>query len=356
MTAILHNPLIWNAAEARLRAGVRVVAFLLIWRLLSFLLDLLLIAPLALLMRAATPEPLLWLERALHFVLYLAATLLALIVAAPWLDRRRLADYGLAPRGQWQDLLAGTLLGLILMGLIFGALWAMGWLRVDHTFYVNLPGVPFAVAILGPLLAFVVIALVEELLFRGYLLRNSAEGLAGMGGGSIDRRRAVLIAWLLSSLLFGLYHVFNPGSTWVSTFNLSLAGLMLGLPVILTGRLGFAVGLHFAWNFAQGTLFGFPVSGNDFESAALLRTTLTGPQLWTGGAFGPEAGLLGLLALAAGGLIICLWAFWREGGLQVATSLAHYAPGRAFAAAQTPARPGGEPLHPSSTLSHPGKE
>lgn len=336
MTAILHNVLIWNATERRLRAGVRLLLFVVLWRVLSFLLDLALIAPLALLIRALSPAPLLWLERALHFVLYLLATLLMLVLAAPRLDKRALADYGLHTRRLWQELLAGTLLGLALMGLIFGVLWAMGWLVVERTFYVNLPGVPFAVAILGPVLAFVVIALVEELLFRGYILRNCAEGLAGTAGGAINARSAVLLAWLISSLLFGLYHVFNPGSTWASTLNLTLAGLMLGLPVILTGRLGFAVGLHFAWNFAQGTLFGFPVSGNDFESAALLRTSLIGPPLWTGGAFGPEAGLLGLLALLAGGLLIALWAARSKGGLQIATHLAHYTPRRSRTIANTP--------------------
>jgi hypothetical protein len=101
---------------------------------------------------------------------------------------------------------------------------------------------------------------------------------------------------------------------------------MFGLPVILTGRLGFAVGLHFAWNFAQGTLFGFPVSGNDFEGAALVRTRLTGPTEWTGGPFGPEAGLLAVVMLAAGSLLILLWAARVEGRLRVADQLAHYTP------------------------------
>lgn len=309
-----------------MRAVVRICLLIALWRAISLLFDLLLIPPLASAVRLVVPQPLLWLERALHFLLYLAAVVLALVLAARWLDRRHVAAYALAPtRKQVGDLLAGTLLGLALMATIFAVLWAMGWLQIEEAFFVNLPGVPFAVAIWGPVLAFVVIALAEELLFRGYILRNSAEGVHG-GARGLGDGEAVLVAWLVSSALFGLFHIFNPATTWASTLNLTLAGLMLGLPVILTGRLGFAVGLHFAWNFAQGTLFGLPVSGNEFEGVALLRTQLTGPVLWTGGLFGPEAGLLGLATLLAGSVIIVLWAMWREGGLAIAQELARYQP------------------------------
>jgi hypothetical protein len=96
--------------------------------------------------------------------------------------------------------------------------------------------------------------------------------------------------------------------------------------VILTGRLGFAVGLHFAWNFAQGTIFGFPVSGNEFEGVNLMRTRLTGPPFWTGGEFGPEAGLLSIVALLAGMGIVLIWAARREGGVRLAIELTEYHP------------------------------
>jgi membrane protease YdiL (CAAX protease family) len=316
--------LFWNGSEGRLRALVRIGFFVGLWRALSLLLDLSLIVPLASVIRALVPAPLLWLERGLHFVLYLAAVLVAVALCARWPDKRPVADYALVPsRKQWGDLLAGTLLGLALMAVIFVLLWLMGWVQVEQLFFVNLPGLPFAVALLGPLLAFVVIALAEELVFRGYMLRNAAEGL-NSGGDAPAADRALVFAWLLSSVLFGLFHVANPNATAASTLNLVLAGLMLGLPVVLTGRLAFAIGLHFAWNFAQGTLFGFPVSGNAFEGTALFRTTLTGPALWTGGSFGPEAGLLGLVMLVIGSLLIVVWANRREGGLRVAGELAQY--------------------------------
>lgn len=321
--------LFWNESEGRIRAAIRIGFFVGVWRALSILLDLLLIPPLAVAIRAISPEPLLWLERALHFVLYLAAIGLAVALAARWPDKRSVRDYALAPsRRQWGDLLAGTLLGLALMGAIFAVLWLAGWVEVEQLFVVNLPSVPFAVAIAGPLLVFVVIAVGEELIFRGHILRNSAEGLSAVGSGDEARQRgvALLLAWVISSVLFGLFHVFNPNSTLESTLNLTLAGLLLGLPVILTGRIGFAVGLHFAWNFAQGTIFGFPVSGNEFEGVNLMRTRLTGPPFWTGGEFGPEAGLLSIVALLAGMGIVLIWAARREGGLRLAVELTEYHP------------------------------
>ena len=81
-----------------------------------------------------------------------------------------------------------------------------------------------------------------------------------------------------------------------------LAGLFLALPYLLTRQLWLSIGLHIGWNFFEGVVFGFPVSGTD--SFHLLRHTVSGPVLWTGGAFGPEAGLLVIPALIFGSLLV----------------------------------------------------
>jgi membrane protease YdiL (CAAX protease family) len=119
--------------------------------------------------------------------------------------------------------------------------------------------------------------------------------------------RAIVASWLISSLLFGLLHVFNPNATWLTTLYLMLTGVFFGLGFVLTGRLGLPIGLHFAWNFVQGNVFGFPVSGNTFGGASVLNIEQGGPPLWTGGAFGPEAGLLGIGAIVLGCLLTLLW-------------------------------------------------
>ena len=92
-----------------------------------------------------------------------------------------------------------------------------------------------------------------------------------------------------------------------STFNIAVTGVMLSLPYILTGRLAASIGLHAAWNFFQGVVYGFPVSGLA-TPARLLVIEQAGPPLWTGADFGPEAGLVGLFVCVLGTALIV----WRE--------------------------------------------
>lgn len=334
--------LFWNPQEGRLRALVRIFIYLGLWRALSVLLDSLLIAPLADFYRSLITAPVPWLERAMHFLIYLVVTLLVTWFAARWIDRRPLTDLGLGfSRRWWVELVVGLVLGLLLMSVVFAVLWLAGWVQVTRYFAVNLPTLPFAVALLGPLLAFTVISIVEETVFRGYFLRNAAEGLRGTLGGSVA---AVVSAWLLTSLLFSFFHVFNPNSTWVSTTNLAVAGFLFGLPVVLTGRLGLAIGLHITWNFAQGTLFGFRVSGNEFSGVTLIQTRTTGPVWWTGGDFGPEAGLLGLFAMSLGCLLILAWLWLRDRRVRIQPALALPASSPSIST---------DTLYPATTKEHP---
>jgi hypothetical protein len=153
---------------------------------------------------------------------------------------------------------------------------------------------PEALAVsLGVLL---LVALDEEVLFRGYLLTNLAEAWGGR------RRWGVALAALVSSIGFGAAHAFNPDIAPLPLLNIALAGGLLALPYVLTGELGLSVGLHLGWNLAQAWL-GMAVSGNALPGGLASRTLTPGQELWTGGAFGPEGGLLGLAALGVGALV-----------------------------------------------------
>jgi membrane protease YdiL (CAAX protease family) len=107
---------------------------------------------------------------------------------------------------------------------------------------------------------------------------------------------------LLSSAVFALAHWFNPNLDWSGLLGLFLAGLFLAYGYLRTRQLWLPIGLHLGWNFFEGTLFGFPVSGQ--YQYQLIRQTGTGPDLITGGAFGPEAGLIliPVLILGAAGI------------------------------------------------------
>ena len=83
-----------------------------------------------------------------------------------------------------------------------------------------------------------------------------------------------------------------------------------------------SIGLHITWNFFQRNLFGFPVSGVESFQTTFIATDQSGPQLWTGGAFGPEAGLLTPVATLVGVLLIILWVRYRYGRVSLAVSLA----------------------------------
>jgi succinate-semialdehyde dehydrogenase/glutarate-semialdehyde dehydrogenase len=106
---------------------------------------------------------------------------------------------------------------------------------------------------------------------------------------------ATALAMLVTSSVFGLMHAGNPNASAVSNVNLIVAGVALAIPVLLTRQLAISMGAHTTWNFVQGAVFGFPVSGQDLATP-IVDSEPTGPLHLTGGAFGPEAGVLALVA------------------------------------------------------------
>ena len=251
----------------------------------------------------------------------LVAFPLSIWLAGRFLDRRPFADFGFHLNSDWWiDLGFGLTLGAFLMLVIFLVEWAAGWVTVTGILVSFDPDLPFPVALLAPLLTFVAVGFYEELLSRGYHLKNLAEGFHGK---NIRPRVAILIATLLSSAGFGLMHLFNPNASFASTFNIAVTGVfLLGLGYVLTGELAIPIGVHITWNFFQGNVFGLPISGMDYRWATFISVDQRGPDLWTGGAFGPEAGLLGLGAVLLGGLLTALWVRFRRGQVRIHMALA----------------------------------
>jgi membrane protease YdiL (CAAX protease family) len=301
----------WNARERRLRGGWRLLTQLALFFAILFGLHSLNKSLGAGTVGAAVCAP-----------LYLAAGLGLAWLAARFLDRRPFADYGFHLGGTWWlDLGFGLLLGASLMGGIFVVECLAGWASVAETVSDG-SARDSAVGLLVGLLVYLAVGVSEECTFRGYQLRNLAEGLAGR---HIGPRRAVVLALLLSSAFFGLAHATNPDATTAGTLNIILGGLILGLAYVLTGELALPTGVHVAWNWFQGGIFGFPVSGNK-PTRHLLTVRQEGPELWTGGAFGPEGGLLAVVAVLLGCGLVVLWVAWTRKQLRLHVGLARYDP------------------------------
>jgi uncharacterized protein len=303
---------LWNRREGRLRAGWRVALFLLATGVVSTALS----GPGRRLLGGLLPVVYANLVEVGALVLLVAVLLW---LAARWLDHRPIVDYGFhLGRAWWLDLGFGLALGAALLAGVYALALAMGWLTVTDTL-ARPPGQPFVAAILADVLLVVGIACWEQTVYRGYLIKNLAEGLAG----SVLRARwAAVIAVLLPAIAFGLGHANNPDATTVSTVNTMIFGVLFGAAYVLTGELALALGLHFAWDFVQG--FGFGRSGDATNLGAFLVTGEGDPaaRLWTGWPYTVEGGLLGTVAFVLGFVLIAAWVRFRRGSIRLSSSVA----------------------------------
>ena len=227
-------------------------------------------------------------------VLNFIATTASVYIARRWLDKMSFESLGLKLNQQaLVDVLVGIGITVIQMGLIFVAMLALGWLRFEGFAWEFDPISTVITGVLTFLVGFILVGWNEELLSRGYHLQTIASGTNLFWGV------------IISSAVFALLHLANPSASWVSTAGIYFAGIFLAYGYIRTKQLWLPIGLHIGWNFCEGVVFGFPVSGLDIY--ALTRIEVTGPEIWTGGAFGPEAGLIVLPALLVGALLIYLY-------------------------------------------------
>ena len=321
----------WNSEEKRLRMTWRLIGQILIMLLLTLAFQFL-FSLFNILVRTLSSQQttsfVAGISNAINSPLLTMASLLGsglLLTISIWLagrllDRRRFIDFGFHFNQRWWiDFGFGLSLGATLMALIFLFELAAGWISINGTFVTHNPETPFLLAIIIPLIIFLAVGFYEELFSRGYHLTNLAEGLSGK---IINPRTAILLATLLSSTVFAFLHASNPHASLASTLNIGLAGIFLAAGYVLTGQLAIPIALHISWNFFQGNVFGFPVSGGDFRSATFIQINQSGPDLWTGGLFGPEAGLLGTGAMILGIIIILIWIRKRYGPIALHLPLA----------------------------------
>jgi hypothetical protein len=213
---------------------------------------------------------------------------LAFLVASPLVGGRLAGlswtELGWRPtRGIVVRLVGGAGLGVLMAAAAVGLSLAFSGAtlgpRADWA-VVRAATLPYAVALLGA-------ALFEELVFRGAPLRLLARALGAWP------------ATLVLALGFAAAHVRNPDATPFGTVNIALAAVLLSVAFFSRGGIPLAWGLHFGWNAGVGLVFSAPVSGIPFAASPLAYTA--GHHAWVdGGAFGPEGGLVGTIAMAAG--------------------------------------------------------
>jgi uncharacterized protein len=303
--------LFWNRQEARLRAGWRVILFVVAASVASTALG----GPGRRFLGGLLPVVY---ANVVEVVVLLLLIGIFLWMAARWLDRRPIVDYGLhLSRAWWLDLGFGLALGMFLLAGVYALALSMGWLKITSTL-VSPPGQPFIAAILADAVVIVGIAGWEEMVFRGYLIKNVAEGLYSK---IIGARWATVIAILLPSVFFGWLHASEPNATVLSMVNTMIFGVLFGVAYALTGELALPIGLHFAWDFVQG--FGLGRSPDPPGLGAFLVVAEGDPaaRLWTGWPFPVEGGLLGTGAFVLGILLIAAWVRWRRGSVRVDPSL-----------------------------------
>ena len=204
----------------------------------------------------------------------LFGTFFVLWLFMKFVDKEHFTKLGFQTKNRLKEFIIGILIGLIIMSLgyfILIGLKEIFFIRI-HFNYKKL---------LISILLYTIVALVEETLFRGYILKNLMN--------SFNK----YIALVISSILFSLMHSFNPNIDLFSLFNLFLAGIVLGLSYIHTKNLWFPIAMHLSWNLFQ-TLLGFNVSGQDTYS--MIEFGKNEGNLINGGAFGFEGSYLSIIA------------------------------------------------------------
>lgn len=173
------------------------------------------------------------------------------------------------------DILIGILIGFIAMLVIYLVELKLNFIQVISINNLN-------IKIIATFFSLVMMALGEELLFRGFMLI-----------GLMHILKNKYIAVLITAILFGLAHAGNPNATIVSVISNGLGGVMYAIAFIESNSIWLPFGLHFAWNFFQGPIFGFPVSGIDF-GGIIEQNSAVSQNLIYGGTYGPEGGIIGI--------------------------------------------------------------
>jgi len=285
--------LFFNTSENRLRAGWRIVIFIVFFILMSRILSTI---GLTITGDLDKTGPAYWVLRGI--VVIVAGTLVVWIIRR-YIDKKTFISLGLKlDNPAVKDFFAGFVISGVMIGTIFIIFIVSGLSEIQDIIW-NSPGIS---AVSDLLLWFFGIGLAvgwsEELAFRGYLLQNMKDGMG------------LFWAVLISCILYSLLHLSNPNSTILSGVLIAIFGYLRIFGWLRTGQLWLSMGMHAGWDFLQGPILGFTVSGMNTES--FIKQSFSGADWITGGSFGPEAGVVVVPALIFGFILMYTWTVKRE--------------------------------------------
>ena len=205
-----------------------------------------------------------------------------------YIDKENFLNIGLDVKGRFTELNFGIFLGFSIMGFAFSFLMIVGQIVYESVVF-DLE------KILLSIILFAGVSLFEEIIFRGYMLKNLLQSFNPM------------LSLFISSLIFCVIHGSNPNVNFLGLLNIFLAGYFLGISYVYTKNLWFPLALHFSWNFFQ-SMFGFNVSGLD--SYSIIQFSIPQNTIINGGEFGFESSLLSIFILITGSWII--WKFFSK--------------------------------------------
>lgn len=187
-------------------------------------------------------------------------------------EKREIGEF--SSKGLLKNTILGVLIGTTLQGLTIIVIYFWGNFQIISVNPFSSIITPFAVAFS--------VAIFEETLLRGIIFRIVEEKLGSY------------ISLLISAIIFGAVHLINPDSSVISSICIGIVGFMFGASYIYSRSLWLPIAIHFSWNFVQSGIFGAITSGNE-KTSSLFNTNISGGELITGRAFGPEGTIQAIL-------------------------------------------------------------
>ncbi len=224
------------------------------------------------------------------YIFNFIGSILAIILFWKFILKKEIPSIGFIDNFACRNFTFGLICGIVAISIGFFISVLFGFVEINSLAISPLD-------IFNYVLIFAMVAISEEMMTRGLMLSTLMDGMNDY------------IALLIVAIIFGALHLFNDHVTLLSFINICLAGIFLGISYIHNRSLWFPIGLHFTWNFFQGPVFGYEVSGH--KNVSIIQQTLHGNDTFTGGLFGFEGSIIAIPIML---VAICLihWYYWRE--------------------------------------------